>query len=85
MDYLIEVVIRYLKSRKDQLGWEHHAFIILDNCSCHTSQKVADECENQNIILIFIPPHSSHLLQPLDIDFLESINLPNHEYSCPEI
>ena len=64
-DYIIEVLIPYLKSRKDQLGWEHHAVIILDNCSCHMSQKVADECENQNIILIFIPPHSSHLLQPL--------------------
>lgn len=33
----------------------------------HMTYEFVDFCERNNIILYFLPPHRSHLLQPLDV------------------
>jgi hypothetical protein len=66
----------------DKIGlqWIHHferhtrsksigskRLLILDNHGSHTTPEFRSFCEDNNIILLWMPPHSSHLLQPLDV------------------
>jgi hypothetical protein len=41
--------------------------LILDNHESHINIEFRSFCEENNIILLWMPPHSSHLLQPLDV------------------
>jgi hypothetical protein len=41
--------------------------LILDNHSSHTTPDFRAFCEEHNIILLWMPPHSSHILQPMDV------------------
>jgi hypothetical protein len=41
--------------------------LILDNHDSHTTLEFRTFCEDKNIVLLWMPPHSSHLLQPLDV------------------
>jgi len=38
----------------------------MDNHISHISYKVVDYCKNNEIVLFTLPPHTSHVLQPLD-------------------
>ena len=41
--------------------------LILDNHGSHTTTEFRTYCQNNDIILLWMPPHSSHMLQPLDV------------------
>jgi hypothetical protein len=41
--------------------------LILDNHDSHTTLEFRTFCEDKNIVLLWMPPRSSHLLQPLDV------------------
>lgn len=41
--------------------------LVLDNHRSHTTLELRSFCENKDIILLWMPPHSSHILQPLDV------------------
>ncbi|XP_030750178.1 uncharacterized protein LOC115877967 [Sitophilus oryzae] len=43
--------------------------IISDNHSSHISLQIFDYCKQNGVILLTIPPHTSHRLQPLDVSF----------------
>jgi hypothetical protein len=66
----------------DKIGlqWIHHferhtrsktvgskRLLVLDNHGSHTTPEFRSFCEDNNIVLLWMPPHSSHLLQPLDV------------------
>ncbi|KAE9034277.1 hypothetical protein PR003_g10189 [Phytophthora rubi] len=40
--------------------------LILDGCALHYSAKVVDAAAHSSILLVFLPPNGTHLLQPLD-------------------
>jgi hypothetical protein len=42
-------------------------FLIMDNCSCHNKPELLGLYASHNIHIIWLPPHSSHFLQPLDL------------------
>ncbi|EOA88707.1 uncharacterized protein SETTUDRAFT_65552, partial [Exserohilum turcica Et28A] len=44
-----------------------HRLLIIDGHESHCSIDFQDLCKEKNIILLCMPPHSSHLLQPLDV------------------
>jgi hypothetical protein len=44
-----------------------HRLLILDGHESHTSVEFHQYCEEHEIITLCMPPHSSHLLQPLDV------------------
>lgn len=44
-----------------------YRLLILDGHGSHLTPQFDQICAQNNIISIFMPPHSSHLLQPLDI------------------
>jgi hypothetical protein len=41
--------------------------LILDNHGSHTTPEFTSFCENNNIVLLWMPSHTSHMLQPLDV------------------
>jgi uncharacterized protein YaaR (DUF327 family) len=44
-----------------------YRMLICDQFASHLTYEFVKFCEDQQIILFFLPPHSSHLLQPLDV------------------
>lgn len=44
-----------------------HALLIIDGHESHKSLAFQDLCEENKIIALCMPPHASHLLQPLDV------------------
>jgi hypothetical protein len=41
--------------------------LILDGHESHHSDEFKEYCKEHNIVTLYIPPHSSHILQPLDV------------------
>ena len=44
-----------------------HRLLILDGHESHKSLAFQDLCEENKIITLCMPPHASHILQPLDV------------------
>ena len=44
-----------------------HRLLIIDGHESHCSRAFQDRCKEKKIIALCMPPHSSHLLQPLDV------------------
>ena len=44
-----------------------HSMLICDQFGSHLTYDFVKYCEDHKIIPFFLPPHSSHLLQPLDV------------------
>ena len=40
---------------------------IVDGHSSHLNMRFIDYCDEHNILLAILPPHSTHRLQPLDV------------------
>ncbi|XP_072400274.1 uncharacterized protein [Diabrotica undecimpunctata] len=47
--------------------------LVLDNHSSHCSIAIYNFCKENGIIMLSIPPHTSHRLQPLDVSFFLSL------------
>lgn len=43
------------------------ALIIMDNHATHVNLQVVDFARENNIIILTLPPHCSHRMQPLDV------------------
>lgn len=66
-DYVRQVVIPYITSVRERLkSPEARAIIIFDGHKSHLLETMAALCADLNIVIYCLPPHSSHLLQPLD-------------------
>lgn len=46
---------------------ENKVILILDNHSSHCSLEAWNFCRNKGVIMLSLPPHSSHRMQPLDL------------------
>ena len=44
-----------------------YRLLIMDGHGSHNTKEFHDYCEEQKIVVLCMPPHSSHLLQPLDV------------------
>lgn len=44
-----------------------YQLLIFDGHGCHVTEEFYDTCQENNIIPLCMPPHASHLLQPLDV------------------
>ncbi|XP_030753169.1 uncharacterized protein LOC115880173 [Sitophilus oryzae] len=69
--------------------------VILDNHATHSSLKSYKSCRENGIVLVSLPPHTSHRLQPLDVTFFSSLktayskecdlHMKTHHYSKIEV
>jgi hypothetical protein len=79
-DWIIEVSPNGWTNNQLALAWLEHfdkhtkqqtiggyRLLIIDGHESHSSAEFQDRCKEKNIILLCMPAHSSHLLQPLDV------------------
>lgn len=79
-DWVLEVSPNGWTNNQLALAWLEHfdtytkrqtvggyRLLIIDGHESHCSVDFQDLCKEKNIILLCIPAHSSHLLQPLDV------------------
>jgi hypothetical protein len=79
-DWVLTVSINGWTNNQLALAWLEHfdahtkastiggyRLLIIDGHESHCSIEFRDRCQEKNIIYLCMPPHSSHLLQPLDI------------------
>lgn len=52
------------------LGEESPALVICDGHKTHVSLQVINVARRKNITILILPPHSSHILQPLDLSVM---------------
>jgi hypothetical protein len=57
----------FLKWIDGRIPKEEVKVLIMDNLSAHLSLNIMQQCRDHNIRLIFLPPNSTHLTQPLDV------------------
>ncbi|CEL02456.1 hypothetical protein ASPCAL03626 [Aspergillus calidoustus] len=55
---------RFIKATRKVGGYQ---LLVLDGHGSHLTPQFDKMCVDNNIITIYMPPHSSHLLQPLDV------------------
>ncbi|XP_065664792.1 uncharacterized protein LOC136086420 [Hydra vulgaris] len=63
IDWMQTLVILYFR----HVDNDAPKILIGDNLACHLSIEVIEICEVNNIMMVFLPPNSTHLLQPLDL------------------
>jgi hypothetical protein len=68
-DWIKTVIIPYAR------GVDGTTYLIGDNLSCHLSLDVIKICTESDIRLVFLPPNSSHLTQPLDVAFFRPLKI----------
>jgi CRP-like cAMP-binding protein len=66
-DWFEDIFLTELAQRRSKHRYDGEAVLLLDGCSCHSSAKFRRLCEENNVIAIFFPPHSSNQVQPLDL------------------
>lgn len=64
-DLFAEVMAHFVKYTMSSK--ENPTLLIFDNHESHLSVKALDIAKENGVIILTLPPHSSHKLQPLDI------------------
>lgn len=49
--------------------------LIYDGHATHVGLKLIEIAKDENIVILKLPPHSSHLIQPLDLCVMKSLKL----------
>ena len=65
--WMLEVVVPHIRKNRLRERFDGPAFVIQDGFGGHDVELISDQLKENNIKVITLPPHSSHLLQPLDI------------------
>lgn len=66
-NYVMEVILSYIDQwREKHQCLDARAMILVDGHNAHLSDALRAVCALRNTMLVLLPPHSSHLLQPLD-------------------
>lgn len=55
------------QSRNRMNGEDYYHLLFLDGHSSHITREAIRFCEKNKIILLCLPSHSTHILQPLDV------------------
>lgn len=61
---------------------ENPVLLIYDGHSTHIGLKIAEMAVQNNVEILLLPPHSSHILQPLDLAVFKSLKSKWDEYLC---
>jgi len=83
--YVKDVVIPYFEEKKKHLGLnkDTRALIIQDGLSCYSDAKIRKLLDDAKIDTFEIPPHSSHITQPLDVGLFPHFKEDMRKYRKP--
>ena len=66
-DYLAYQWLQHFDKYSSNLRKGSHRLLILDGHESHCTKEFLDYCHEHLIIVLALPPHTTHLLQPLDV------------------
>ena len=73
-----------MQRRRQDFGYDGPIILLLDQFGCHCNDVFVAMCEEQNILCMFLPPHTSDQLQPCDLGlfgiqkrWMSSIQIPD--------
>ena len=70
MAWLQDTFIECVDERRRRYGnMEQTAHLLLDNCSSHKSNDIDALCRENNVVLVYLVPNTTHIFQPLDLCF----------------
>jgi hypothetical protein len=68
LDYLAQIVVPFINSIRSASHQENEiAVLMMDNCGSHVHQEILELLTSNRILAFTFPPHSTNLLQPLDL------------------
>jgi hypothetical protein len=78
-----QVLFPYFAGARASLGYDGHGVVLLDGCSARVGDLIEGECLWHGIEYIFLPPHSSGQVQPMDLGIfavqeMEAARSPPH-------
>jgi transposase len=74
-DYLAQIVLPHIDRVREQLGEGAPCLVIFDGHRAHLSEILTAWAAQHHILLYLLPPHSTHLLQPLDQGFFRRLKI----------
>jgi hypothetical protein len=74
-DYLRNVLSPYIAHWRESVGADTRAILIFDGHRVHLSEVLNAWAGANRILLYLLPPHNSHLLQPLDQGFFRRFQI----------
>ena len=66
-DFIALQWLEHFKRHSSQLRTGSHRLLILDSYNSYCTKDFIEYCDEKNIVLFALPPHTTHLLQPLDV------------------
>jgi hypothetical protein len=73
-DYLAQVVLPYITQKREEIGAPlAPVFLMFDGHRSHLCKLLNAWARENHITLCLLPPHSSHLVQPLDKGFFRRV------------
>jgi hypothetical protein len=66
-EYADEIRFPFIEETREEMQYDGAAIVILDGCSCHNGDGFLDGCTYHGVYPVFLPPHSSDQIQPLDL------------------
>jgi hypothetical protein len=78
--YLRDIVGPYCQRVRDELHDQNlPIYLLMDNCGCHKKETLSPVYEALSIRVLWLPPHSSHFLQPLDLVMFARLKMKYRE------
>ena len=71
-EWLDQEFVPYIASRREELNYNGVGIVICDGFSSHITQHFFEVCYDLNMEIFFLPSHSSHITQPLDLGIFAS-------------
>jgi hypothetical protein len=57
----------YIDKTRTKLEYPGKSVVLLDGCTCHVTDSFLDECTFRGVVPVFLLPHSSDEIQPIDL------------------
>ena len=77
LEYIEEIIIPYVENQREALGdIDKAALVIMDNFRGQTVTSVNALLEEHNIHVVFLPPNTTDMLQPMDV----AVNKPAKDF-----
>ena len=70
LNWLVEIFDRYTKKK----AGNRRRLLIVDGYSSHVNMWFIEKCDELCILLLILPPHSTHRLQPLDVSLFAPLS-----------